>query len=270
MMRRYAVIGNPVGHSLSPRIHQMFAEQTGRALEYTAILAPLDGFVRTLCSFFKSGGNGVNVTLPFKEAAYDWVTSCDEYAGSAGAVNTIVASNDGFRGCNTDGLGLVKDLTTNLGCTLADKRVLILGAGGAVRGILGPLLGASPRALVVANRTESRARALIERFEDPRLTATDLDALTEAFDIVVNATSAGLVGALPKVPAAAIAGSLVYDMVYGQNAEPFCRWAIEHGAARAVDGLGMLVEQAAEAFELFHGVRPDSAKVLRRLREDHR
>jgi len=266
MTRRYAVIGNPVGHSLSPRIHQMFADQTGRALEYTAILAPLDGFVRTLCAFFEGGGNGVNVTLPFKEAAYDWVTSCDEYAGSAGAVNTIVASNGGFRGCNTDGLGLVKDLTINLGCALADKRVLILGAGGAVRGILGPLLGASPRALVVANRTGLRARALIERFEDPRLTAADLDALTEPFDIVVNGTSAGLVGALPKVPDDAIAGSLVYDMVYGQNAEPFCRWAIEHGAARAVDGLGMLVEQAAEAFELFHGIRPDSSTVLRRLR----
>jgi shikimate dehydrogenase len=270
MTRRYAVIGNPVGHSLSPRIHQMFADQTQTALEYTAILAPLDGFVRTLCAFFEGGGAGVNVTLPFKEAAYDWVTSCDEYAGSAGAVNTIVASNDGFLGCNTDGLGLIKDLTINLGCELVDKRVLILGAGGAVRGILGPLLGASPRALVVANRTESRARALIERFEDPRLSATELDALTEPFDIVVNGTSAGLVGALPRVPDEAIVGSLVYDMVYGQNAGPFCRWAIEHGAAHAVDGLGMLVEQAAEAFELFHGIRPDSATVLRRLRDEHR
>jgi shikimate dehydrogenase len=270
MTRRYAVIGNPVGHSLSPRIHRMFAEQIGRVLEYDALLAPLDGFVRTLCTFFEDGGSGVNVTLPFKEAAYDWVTSCDEYAGSAGAVNTIVASNGGFRGCNTDGLGLVKDLTINLGCTLADKRVLILGAGGAVRGIIGPLLGASPRALVVANRTESRARALIERFEDPRLTASDLETLTGPFDIVVNGTSAGLVGTLPKVSDEAIGGSLVYDMVYGHNAEPFCRWAIEHGAVRAVDGLGMLVEQAAEAFELFHGVRPDSASVLRRLREEPR
>ena len=268
MTRRFAVIGNPVGHSLSPQIHRMFAQQTGRALEYDAILAPLDGFVRCVHAFFESGGGGVNVTLPFKEAAYDWVTGCDEYAGSAGAVNTIVASDGGFRGCNTDGIGLVRDLTINLGCTLIDKRVLVLGAGGAVRGILGPLLGASPSSLVIANRTNSRALALIERFEDPRLRASQLEALAQPFDIVVNGTSAGLAGALPKVPDAVIAGSFVYDMMYGRNAEPFCRWARERGAARAVDGLGMLVEQAAEAFELFHGVRPDGAAVLRRLRED--
>jgi shikimate dehydrogenase len=266
-MRRFAVIGNPVGHSLSPRIHRMFADQTGRALEYDAILAPLDGFVRTLQSFFEAGGSGVNVTLPFKEAAFDWVTSCDEYAGCAGAVNTIIASGDGFRGCNTDGIGLVRDLTVNLGCTLTHKRVLILGAGGAVRGVLGPLLGASPECIVIANRTTSRARALIDRFEDPRIRAADPESLAESFDIVVNGTSAGLVGALPKMREEVVAGSLVYDMVYGQNAEPFCRWAREQGAARAVDGLGMLVEQAAEAFQLFHGIRPDSGAVLRRLRE---
>jgi shikimate dehydrogenase len=266
MTRRFVVIGNPVGHSLSPRIHRMFAAQTGRDLEYESLLAPLDGFVRTLQSFFGSGGSGANVTLPFKEAAFDWVTSCDEYAGSAGAVNTIVASGAERRGYNTDGIGLVRDLTTNLGCELAGKRVLVLGAGGAVRGIIGPLLGSSPACVVVANRTGVKAQALVDRFEDPRLRAANADALDRAFDIVVNGTSAGLAGSLPKVPTGAIEGSLVYDMVYGDNAVPFCTWACEHGAARAVDGLGMLVEQAAEAFELFHGVRPDGAAVLRELR----
>ena len=267
MTRRFAVVGNPVSHSLSPRIHRLFAEQTGSDLEYEALLAPLDGFVRALQAFFGTGGTGVNVTLPFKEAAFDWVTSCDEYAGSAGAVNTIVASAEGFGGYNTDGIGLVRDLTMNLGCDLKAKRILVLGAGGAVRGIIGPLLGASPSCVVVANRTTVRAQALMDRFEDPRLSASNPDALDRAFDIVINGTSAGLTGSLPKLPTAAIEGSLVYDMVYGDNSVPFCSWAREQGAGRAVDGLGMLVEQAAEAFELFHGVRPDSAAVLRGLRE---
>jgi shikimate dehydrogenase len=266
MTRRFVVVGNPVEHSLSPRIHRMFAEQTGRDLQYEMLLAPLDGFVRTLHSFFASGGSGANVTLPFKEAAFDWVTSCDEYAGSAGAVNTIVASAGEFRGYNTDGIGLVRDLTTNLGCDLNGKRVLILGAGGAVRGIIGPLLGASPIFVVVANRTNAKAQALVDRFEDPRLSAANPDALDGAFDIVINGTSAGLVGSLPKLGTRAIEQALVYDMVYGQNAVPFCAWAREHGAAQAVDGLGMLVEQAAEAFALFHGVRPDSGAILAELR----
>lgn len=266
MTRRFVVVGNPVGHSLSPRIHRMFAEQTGHDLEYDTLLSPLDGFVRSLHSFFAAGGSGANVTLPFKEAAFDWVTTCDEYAGSAGAVNTIVASGGEFLGYNTDGVGLVRDLTTNLGCDLSGKRVLILGAGGAVRGIIGPLLGASPNCVVVANRTSGKAQALVDRFEDPRLSASDPETLDRAFDIVINGTSAGLVGSLPKLRASAVERSLVYDMVYGDNAVPFCAWAREHGAARAIDGLGMLVEQAAEAFALFHGSRPDSAAVLRALR----
>jgi shikimate dehydrogenase len=266
MTRRFVVVGNPVGHSMSPRIHRMFAEQTGRDLEYEILLAPLDGFVRSMQSFFAAGGSGANVTLPFKEAAFDWVTTCDEYAGAAGAVNTIVASGDRFLGYNTDGVGLVRDLTTNLGCDLRGKRVLILGAGGAVRGIIGPVLGASPNCVVVANRTGSKAQALVDRFEDPRLSAVDPDALDRVFDVVINGTSAGLIGSLPKLRGRAVEGSLVYDMVYGVNAVPFCAWARDHGAARAVDGLGMLVEQAAEAFVLFHGIRPDSTAVLRALR----
>ena len=268
MTLRYAIIGNPVAHSLSPRIQRMFGVQTGRQLEYDALLAPLDGFVRLLRGFFEAGGRGVNVTLPFKEAAFDWVTSHDEFAGTAGAVNTIVVTADGFRGCNTDGIGLVRDLTSNLGCALRDRRILILGAGGAVRGVLGPLLGASPACVLIANRTSARARALVERFEDPRLQVADPASLEKPFDIVINGTSAGLTGALPDVPVESITGSLVYDMVYGKNAEPFRNWACEHGAAQAIDGLGMLVEQAAEAFLLWHGIRPDSTSVLRELREE--
>jgi shikimate dehydrogenase len=265
--RRYVVVGNPVGHSLSPRIHELFGEQTGIDLVYEPVLAPLDGFVRSIGAFFESGGSGVNVTLPFKEAAFDWVTSCDEYAGAAGAVNTIVASNGAYRGYNTDGIGLVNDLTRNLGYSLAGKNVLVLGAGGAVRGILGPLLGASPQKIVVANRTRARAQELIDRLEDPRLRVGADQFDDEAFDVVINGTSAGLVGAMPKVSPCAIEGALVYDMVYGDNAKAFCEWASANGARNAVDGLGMLVEQAAEAFRLFHGVRPDGAAALRSLRE---
>lgn len=266
MTARYAVIGNPVGHSLSPRIQALFAQQTGCAMSYDALLAPLDGFVRTLEAFFRDGGRGVNVTLPFKEAAYDWVTECDEYAGTAGAVNTIVPSGAGFRGCNTDGTGLVRDLSINMGFRLEGKSILILGAGGAVRGVLGPLLGAGPRCVVIANRTISRALPLVERLEDPRLSAMEPSTLTEPFDLVINGTSAGLVGTRPEVPPAVVSGCVAYDMVYGANADPFCTWAREHGAIEAVDGLGMLVEQAAEAFLLWHGVRPDGAAVLRMLR----
>jgi len=266
MTARYAVIGNPVGHSLSPRIHALFAQQLGRTITYDALLAPLDGFVRTLEAFFRDDGRGVNVTLPFKEAAFDWVTECDEYAGTAGAVNTIVPCGSGFRGCNTDGVGLVRDLTVNMQFALQGRSVLILGAGGAVHGVLGPLLGAGPSRLVIANRTISRAIEMVERLEDPRLSVVEPAALNEPFDLVINGTSAGLIGTRPEVPSLAVAGCVAYDMVYGANAEPFCSWAREHGAARAVDGLGMLVEQAAEAFLLWHGVRPDGAAVLRMLR----
>jgi shikimate dehydrogenase len=265
MNGRYAVVGNPVSHSLSPRIHAMFAEQTGMAIRYEALLAPLDGFVRTVESFFAAGGGGVNVTLPFKEAAYDWVTECDEQAGTAAAVNTVVKIAHGYRGCNTDGIGLVRDLTSNLGIALRDARLLVLGGGGAVRGVLGSLLGAGPVSLTISNRTSARAVALVERLEDPRLQAIPPAQLHGPFDVVINGTSAGLMGTIPQIPPGAVAGAVVYDMVYGDNAAPFCNWAVAQGAIRAHDGLGMLVEQAAEAFLLWHGVRPDSGAVLRRL-----
>jgi shikimate dehydrogenase len=266
MSGRFAVVGNPVGHSLSPRIHAMFSEISGVSIQYEALLAPLDGFVRTVESFFGSGGSGVNVTLPFKEAAYDWVTECDEHAGTAAAVNTVVRVAHGYRGCNTDGIGLVRDLTSNLGIALRGARLLILGGGGAVRGVLGPLLGAGPESLTIANRTMARGVALVERLEDPRLRAVAPADLEGAFDVVINGTSAGLVGALPQIPSHVVSGAIVYDMVYGENAAAFGSWAIANGAARTHDGLGMLVEQAAEAFFLWHGVHPDSGTVLQRLR----
>lgn len=263
---RYAVVGNPVAHSRSPAIHEAFARQTGEQLTYERLLAPLDDFVGTIEHFFDAGGRGLNVTLPFKEQAFAWVDERDEYAGAAGAVNTIVATGAMFRGCNTDGVGLVRDLEVNLGAKLAGRRVLVLGAGGAVRGVLGPLLGCAPAEIVVSNRTAARAVGLVERFEDPRLRAADWESPGANYDVVINGTSAGTLRADLALAPAAVAGALVYDMAYGDGAAAFLDWAGAAGAAALSDGLGMLVEQAAEAFWLWRGVRPDSAAVLNALR----
>lgn len=262
------MIGNPVAHSRSPEIHAAFARQTAQSLVYERLKAPLDGFVVTIERFFAEGGCGLNVTLPFKEEAFAWVDERDEFAGSAGAVNTIVRDHVGrrHRGCNTDGIGLVRDLESNEGCPLAGRRVLVLGAGGAVRGVLGPLLGRAPAVIVVANRTPERARALVERFEDPRLRAVEWASLEGGFDVVINGTSAGTRGASLEMPAEVVRGALVYDMAYGAGAVAFLQWAARAGAARTVDGLGMLVEQAAESFRLWRGVRPDTHDVLAALR----
>jgi shikimate dehydrogenase len=265
-VKRYAVIGHPVAHSLSPAIHTAFAEQTGIALSYSTLEAPPDGFARAAAEFFAAGGAGLNVTVPFKEAAFEWVGERDPYATVAGAVNTIVPVDGGHRGCNTDGLGLRRDLEVNLGVELSGRRILILGAGGAVRGIVGARRGANPAALVVANRTAAKARALAERLEDPRLNAVPLTELAGPFDIIVNGTSAGLTGALPEVPDSILAGTFVYDLVYGDAAAAFLAFAEHAGAAAVSDGLGMLVEQAAEAFALWHGIRPETRAVRARLR----
>jgi len=281
-MDRYAVIGNPVAHSLSPRIHTAFARATGQVLSYEAIAAPVDGFRATVEAFFAAGGAGVNVTVPFKAEAAAWVTTLSPAAARAGAVNTIVREAPGeaaaaavcYRGCNTDGAGLVRDLEVNCAETLAAARVLLLGAGGAARGAVGPVLDRRPAALVVSNRTPGRAAALVADFADhPQvglLTACPLDALAGPFDIIVNATSAGLADDLGLELEGAIAdGALCYDMVYRLGAPTaFCRWAAAHGARRAVDGLGMLVEQAALAFELWRGVAPATRPVLELLRPD--
>jgi shikimate dehydrogenase len=265
MTQRFAVVGNPVAHSLSPRIHQMFGAMLGIELAYERLLAPLDDFEGTLERFFGAGGSGLNVTVPFKERAFAWVSMADAHARRARAVNTIALAAGRTHGFNTDGLGLLRDLR-HQGVDPRDRRFLIAGAGGAVRGALGPLLDAAPREVVVTNRTMARAEQLAADLADPRLRAVAPDALDGRFDVVINGTSTSLLGTLPPVPVAAIQGSFSYDMAYAATPTRFVAWAVDGGAARAIDGLGMLIEQAALAFERWHGVLPDTAGVRVHLR----
>jgi shikimate dehydrogenase len=265
MADRYAVIGHPVAHSKSPWIHAEFARQTRQDLEYDRIEAPLDGFERAVDEFRAAGGRGANVTSPFKDRAFlycgDAVT---ERARVARAVNTLAFSDGGVRGDNTDGAGLLRDLTVNLGCAIAGRRVLLMGAGGAAQGVLAPLVGAGPRRLVVANRTADKARALAQRYGASAGGGYD-EFRSEQFDLLLNATSAGLSGESPPLAAGAFAaGALGYDMVYGRDTA-FLALARAAGAA-AHDGIGMLVEQAAESFLLWRGLRPDTVPVLAALR----
>lgn len=271
-MDRYAVIGNPIAHSQSPRIHTAFAQQTGQKMEYTALLAPLDGFVATVEQFCREGGRGLNVTVPFKLEAHDFADRLTPRAEAAGAVNTLRFDTAGVLGDNTDGAGLVADLTLNLGAALQDARVLLLGAGGAARGALLPLLEARPARLTIANRTPARATELAERFGD-RAGTCELHAGAFAelagqnFDIVINATSASLDDHAPPLPEGIYApGALAYDMVYGAHDTAFMRAARAAGATRVADGLGMLVSQAAESFAVWRGVCPETAPVLAALR----
>jgi shikimate dehydrogenase len=259
---RYAVIGNPVAHSKSPWIHAEFARATGQALRYEAIEAPRGGFADAVAAFRAAGGKGLNVTLPFKEEAYALCAEVSARARLARAVNTLMFK-DGVSGDNTDGVGLVRDLAANLNVDPRGKRVLLMGAGGAAQGVAGALLEAGAAELVIANRDTGRAQALAARF--PGVKASGYGALATGFDIVVNATSAGLQGAAPPLPAGVLGpGVLAYEMVYGRDT-PFLAAARAAGA-RACDGLGMLVEQAAESFFLWRGVRPATAPVLERLR----
>jgi len=265
MTDHYAVIGNPVGHSLSPRIHAAFAESTGEDIVYGTLEAPVDGFVQAAESFLAIGGRGLNVTLPFKTDAWRWVDEHDAAADRSEAVNTIVVGDGSTRGCNTDGVGLVRDLTVNLGWSLDGARVLVLGAGGAVQGVLGPLLDAGCE-LTLANRTRPKAESLAARFG---VAATGLDDVGAGWDVVVNGTSAGLAGVGGLVAADAVGGCHCYDMFYALDAgTPFCEWADDCGAAAVSDGLGMLVEQAAEAFRIWRGVSPDTRGVAESLRTD--
>ena len=262
MADRYAVIGNPVAHSKSPWIHAEFARATGQALRYEAIEAPRGGFADAVAAFRAAGGKGLNVTLPFKEEAYALCAEASERARLARAVNTLVFREKTF-GDNTDGAGLLADLERNLGKKVKGSHVLLLGAGGAARGVAGALLEAGAAELVIANRDAGRAQALAARL--PGVKASGYGALATGFDIVVNATSAGLQGAAPPLPAGVLGpGVLAYEMVYGRDT-PFLAAARAAGA-RACDGLGMLVEQAAESFFLWRGVRPATAPVLERLR----
>ncbi len=264
MPERYAVIGNPVAHSRSPWIHAEFARATGEDIEYSRIEAPLDGFERAVREFHAAGGRGLNVTLPFKGAAFSLCESMSARAKKARVVNTLIL-DQGF-GDNTDGVGLLRDLTDHLGVELAGKAVLLLGAGGAAQGVVGALLEARVGRLVVANRTEQKAHALAALY--PGMSARGLSALGgEEFDIAINATSAGLAGAAPALPAGVLRkGVLAYDMVYGRET-PFLAAARKAGA-RTSDGLGMLVEQAAESFFLWRDVRPQTRPVLEKLRRE--
>jgi len=271
---RLAVVGNPVAHSRSPQIHARFAAATGLAVDYTRIEAPLDGFVATVRAFAEAGARGCNVTVPFKGEAFAACARLSERARRAEAVNTIVFEADGWLGDNTDGAGLVRDIELNAGVPLAGRRVLVLGAGGAAAGALDPLLAARPAALVVANRTPSKAQALVERFAAGAarlgvpLSAAALEAPGGEFDVLVNATAASLHAAVPPLPAGTLApGALALDMMYGAATLPFLRWARAQGAV-ARDGLGMLVEQASEAFFVWMGQRPATFPVLAELRRE--
>lgn len=269
---RYAVFGHPIGHSKSPRIHRLFAQQTGQNLKYTAQNVPAEAFETALHEFLRQGGRGLNCTIPLKELAWRIADRCSERARRAKAVNTLTLEADGsMSGDNTDGVGLVRDLHTNLGLVLAGKRLMLLGAGGASRGILQPLLAEQPHSLVIANRTVARGEQLVQEFADTaRLSACGFtDLAGQRFDLIINATAASLQGDLPPLPGEVLAvDGACYDLAYGSAPTPFLRWGQEHGAVVSADGLGMLVEQAAEAFWLWRGIRPDSAAVIRLLSEE--
>lgn len=273
MSDRYAVIGNPVAHSKSPRIHTLFAAQTGQDIVYEAILAPLDCFTAAVAEFVAAGGRGMNVTVPFKEQAFRLATRRSTRAQSAAAANTLVFAGKEVFADNTDGAGLVRDLAVNLGFSIEAKRVLLLGAGGAARGAIVPLLQENPRELVISNRTAEKAQRLAAEFSRPdsaeNISGCGFEALAgQGFDLVINATSAGLTDASLALPQGLFApGSLAYDMVYGRQTA-FLRQAQKDGAAHLADGLGMLVEQAAESFLLWRGVRPETAPVLLQLRRE--
>jgi shikimate dehydrogenase len=267
--KHYVVIGNPVAHSKSPLIHTAFAQQTGQDVCYERLLAPLDGFVNAVRNFQAEGGNGANVTVPFKEAAWQLADTMTPRARLAGAANTLVFTDLGIHADNTDGVGLVTDIQKNLGYALAGRRVLVMGAGGAARGVIAPILAALPAFVVIANRTMAKAEALRTLFTPFGIVeAANYQALAGMqFDCVINATSASLAGQVIDLPDALFAtGSLVYDMMYAVQPTPFMQYAQQHGAAQVADGLGMLVEQAAVAFYLWQGVMPDTHTVISHLR----
>jgi shikimate dehydrogenase len=263
-------MGNPIAHSKSPRIHTLFAQQTGESLDYTAILVPLDDFAAAVAGFLATGGKGLNITVPFKEQAWQLATTRSPRAERAGAVNTLVLHANGkHHGENTDGVGLVRDLHDNHGLELGGRRILLVGAGGAARGVIEPLLEAKPRLLVIANRTADKAVELARQFCTLGHTeGCGLDvAAGQAFDLIINATAAGLTGAVPALPDDVVGtGTACYDMMYGTVPTAFMEWARRHGARAVMDGLGMLVEQAAESFYLWRRVRPDTAPVIAALR----
>ena len=292
MTDRYAVIGNPIAHSKSPAIHAAFAAQTGEPIEYGRILGDPGDFAGDVRRFVAEGGRGLNVTVPFKTDAFELLDDLGEQARAAGAVNTLIVRDGGLlRGDNTDGIGLLRDLTENHRFPLTGKRLLLLGAGGAARGVLRPLLEAGPAELLIANRTASKAEALADQtalWQSPdstpkasagqdspaiqspstRVSGSGLDGIAgQRFDLIINATSTGLNDQVPAIPDDCLAeGGWVYDLLYASEPTPFCRWGQARGAGRVLDGLGMLVEQAAESFWLWRGLRPQTAPVIALLR----
>ena len=269
---RYAVIGNPIGHTRSPRIHTTFAKLTGENLTYEAILSPVDDFQQVVADFFADTcAKGLNVTLPFKEQAYALCDVLSLRATQAGAVNTLMKGKDGrLYGDNTDGVGLVRDMTQNLDWSLAGKRILVVGAGGAVRGVLGVLLAAKPAQLLIANRTHSKAQALADIFQEyGQVTAIRFeDIAPHSIDVVINGSSASLMGELPPLAADILAAdACAYDMAYGKPKLPFLEWAAAQQASTS-DGLGMLIEQAAESFFIWRSVRVTTADLLAEMRQE--
>jgi len=270
----YAVMGNPIKHSKSPQIHSLFAEQTKQKINYTAIQVDTGGFKQAVGNFVANKGKGLNITVPFKEEAWALVEKRTERAERAGALNTIIIKNGKLFGDNTDGVGLVNDLKNNYNIPLKNKRILLMGAGGASRGVLAPLLSESPKEIVIVNRTVSKATILAEHFNDLGcVTACGYDDLAqgilkgELFDIVINATAASLQGELPPLPDNLVAEQgCCYDMMYGSQT-PFMQWAAQQGINTITDGLGMLVEQASESFYIWREVRPETKPVLELLRK---
>ncbi|MBV2091246.1 MAG: shikimate dehydrogenase [Candidatus Thiodiazotropha sp. (ex Ctena orbiculata)] len=269
-MDKYAVIGNPIAHSKSPEIHTAFASQTGEAVTYERILGDKQNFAADVRRFMAEGGQGLNVTVPFKEEAWRLADELSDRAHTAGAVNTLIRlDNNLLRGDNTDGVGLVRDLMVNQGFRMADKRILMLGAGGAVRGVMRPLLEQKPKRIIIANRTASKAYTLASVLTNyGQVAGCGLEELQGMqFDLIINGTAAGLEGEVPKIPDDILAkGGWCYDMLYSNQATPFQIWGKAHHAARSLDGLGMLVEQAAESFRLWRSILPETPPVITMLR----
>lgn len=263
----YAVIGNPIEHSKSPVIHAAFAQQTDQNIQYGRILGNPDEFAEDVSQFIATGGKGLNVTVPFKEQAYALTDQLSERAQVAGAVNTLIVKEGTLHGDNTDGIGLVRDISERHQFQFADSHILLLGAGGASRGVLLPLLQTKPASITIANRTLSKARALTRLVDNKKVVACGFDELAEhSFDLIINATAAGLQGEVPPIPSSCLAASgWTYDMMYASEPTAFVRWGQQNNAGKALDGLGMLVEQAAESFYLWRGVRPLTEPVLQSL-----
>jgi len=269
----YAVFGNPIEHSKSPDIHRLFAQQTQQDMDYQRQLVPTDGFRQAVSEFFSSGGKGLNVTVPFKLQAFEIAELTTARADTAGAVNTLWLDPNGqLWADNTDGLGLVSDIVSNQGWPIVGARVLVLGAGGAVRGILQPLLAQEPKAVVIANRTAVKAQQLAQQFATlGSISGGGFEHIEGKFDLIINGTSASIGGDLPPIPATAITvNTCCYDMMYGPEPTVFLQWAEQMGAARRADGLGMLVGQAAESFLIWRGVKPEIAPVVESIRQQMR